>query len=189
MIVNLFGMHDRRLCSVFNRSCAGDSVVLPQGSAAFDAIVACYPFCPEEAPALASDVQIFIPTPTIGPGIALLRLCGKTRRGRAVSAFHGSIRVQGTLSMQISRTGCILVMPSNAKRPSFVDVFTPQLSSQCYRITLGFMQFASKWLATVGPKTYQVRASTGASSQTLAKISGRNGSLFQLAPSSMKSQR
>ena len=128
-------------------------------------------------------------TPTIGPGIALLRLCGKTRRGRAVSAFHGSIRVQCTLSMQISRTGCILVMPSNAKRPSFVDVFTPQLSSQCYRITLNFMQFASKWLATVGPKTYQVRASTGASSQTLAKISGRNGSLFQLAPSSMKSQR
>src|SRR5262249_39630234 len=36
------------------------SIVLPQGSAAFRAIVACYPFCPEEAPALASDVQIFI---------------------------------------------------------------------------------------------------------------------------------
>jgi hypothetical protein len=78
-------------------------------------------------------------------------------------------------------------MPSNAKHRSFIDVLTPQLSS--HRITLSFMQFASKWLATVGPKTYQVRASTGASSQTLAKISGRNGSLFQLAPSSMKSQR
>ena len=60
MIVNLFGMHDRSLCPVFNRSCAGGSIVLPQGSAAFRAIVACYPFCPEEAPALASDVQIFI---------------------------------------------------------------------------------------------------------------------------------
>src|SRR5262245_4591955 len=59
MIVNLFGMHDRRLCSVFNRSCAGDSIVLPQGSAAFRAIVACYPFCPEEAPALASDANLY----------------------------------------------------------------------------------------------------------------------------------
>src|SRR5262249_52745556 len=143
------------------------------------------------------------------PGIALLRLFGKTRRGRAVSAFHGALfgckalfrcksvgqvvfwyfGRQLTHDARATRERPYYLMPSNAKHRSFIDVFTPQLSSQCVRITLSFMQFASKWLATVGPKTYQVRASTGASSQTLAKISGRNGSLFQLAPSSMKSQR
>jgi hypothetical protein len=119
MIVNLFGMHDRSLCPVFNRSCAGGSIVLPQGSAAFRAIVACYPFCPEEAPALASDVQIFIRDAddwawhrTAPP------LWKNTARTRRIRLSWCSIRVQGTLSMQISRTGCILVFwsPADSRR-------------------------------------------------------------------------